>query len=162
MAIVARRYLCLDPASRVVGWASLDSRAGEILNAGKVSETKGTYVERCDKLAVKIRRLAQTEGTDGVVIEVPSGKVHMSHGGRGEGLSIYGFAVATIRAALKELWDVAEIPVAEWKSGYSKEKAIKVATKHYPRYRSLKDSGADIADAIALGVWFYAFRLRGR
>ena len=157
------KYFVLDPGSRYVGWARMDSaRKGRILDAGRVVCTKGPYLDRVDQLCHQVWMLATTELVDHIVIEVPSGGVHVRHGGRGEGLSIYGMAVGAIRAYLKLLLGVPihDVPVAVWKSGQTKEKAIKVALKHYPPYADMKDPGADTADAIALAVWYYEFRIR--
>jgi len=157
------KYLCLDPSSRHVGWACM-AAGGAILGAGKVSRTKGPYIDRVDELAVEVERLLKETGSTGGAIEIPSGGVHARHGGRGEGLSIYGFGAGVLYGVLKTGCKdgVEPILVSEWKSGYSKDKARKVAKKHYPPYADMKDPGADIADAVSLAVWFYEFRLRGK
>ena len=158
------KYFVLDPGSRCLGWSYMDSaRRGKILDAGRIIRTKGPYLARIDQICQEIWVEVHSRHVDKCLIEVPSGGVHTRHGGRGEGLSIYGFAVGAIRQSLRH-WlgysAVIDLPVAEWKSGQPKEKAIKVATKHYPPYADMKDPSADIADGIAMAVWYYEFRLR--
>lgn len=156
-------YLCLDPSSRYVGWAIL-SEDGKVPAAGRLSRTKGGFIERVDYLTVGVLDLLGEHGAKSAVIEVPSGGVYARHGGRGEGLSIYGFAAGAMDRAVYSRCRgrVHRVAVADWKSGHSKDKARKVAKSHYPAYDPKKDGGADIADAISLAVWFYEFRIRGK
>ena len=169
------KYLALDPSSSCIGWALMDSgRRGKITDADRIlAPRKGNYLYRVDWLIEQLKLLMVTRlnpgpswrWVDRVIIEIPSGRTHGRHRGRGEGLSVYGFAVGAIREACiagSACGEVFSLTEAEWKSGQPKEKAIRVATKHYPEYAGMVDPGVDIADAIALAVWYYEFHLRRR
>lgn len=151
--------LALDPSSTRTGWAVLDG--GEVVEAGALSvpSKKGEpAAERCIRMMRAVQGLLlEWVGVDSCVIEIPSGKVnHARNQGGGSGLSVYGFAVGMIYAAVVEADGVssAAYTAEQWTRGITKEKRKRIAARYYPAYLGMKDAGGDIADAISLGVWF--------
>ena len=105
-----------------------------------------------DELTKIIEQIAVNEA----IIEIPSGKVHLRHGGGGSGLAAYGFATGAIRQACRDQLGRENVysPNESWTGSHSKEKRKRVAMKAFPDLKSFKDPGMDISDAIALSIWW--------
>lgn len=164
-------FISLDPSSTAIGYAAFRSLKCVKATIIKPRRQKDPALDRIDWM-VKIlsqeidtvyhmlrRRKPREELV--VVVEVTSGKVNRNrHGGGGAGLAIYGDAVGSIRTACRlnpQVDRVVQIFENEWIGGHGKAKRRRVAKANYGLYDASEDRGADLADAIALGVWWKEF-----
>ena len=163
------QILSLDPSSSVIGYAVArpdpDTRLGwAFTSVGllKPKRQRDAPLERIDHMVDALRALVLSIAEDGlptVLIETTSGKVSGRHGGGGAGLAVYGMAVGAVRQSLRTNGKVASLlgfTENQWTGGHGKAKHVRVARRHCPEYEALegRDKGADIADAVALTVWY--------
>jgi len=163
----------IDPSSTKTGWSLMVN--GVIYDAGEVHVKKRKQItphrttEIAQKLCSQLKRYSFStlvmkgagppyrpgQVTKEIIIEYPSAKVY---GNRpGTGLAIYGDAVGVVRSSLGNEFGGFEIHYVTpdtWCGGHSKVKRRMIAEKEWPTMADTKDSGGDIADAIALAVWF--------
>lgn len=119
---------------------------------------------RIETMLVDLAHTLQSFNPDVIVIEVPSSHVNKKrHKGGGAGLAIYGLAVGHIRREClafvagtdKQLIDVDS---QDWTQGTTKYHRQGIVACQFPQYIPSEDPGGDVADAIALGVWYLTMR----
>jgi hypothetical protein len=121
------------------------------------------YVTRCQLLAIEAALLARDHGVSRAVIELPSARGAAGRKGRskGHGLTVYGFAAgmiwSAVRAVLADPDAVEYVDADEWTKGWTKEQRRSVVAATYPRWRDaiMAEKGADMVDAIALGLYWF-------
>ena len=152
--------LVIDPGSRSVGWCFAGKDAFSpyrVKRAGKVVGPKGDLDVRTDKIVEKTEEVIKETNAAEALIEMPSGKVHLRHGGGGSGLAAYGWAAGAIWQLCRDRLGKDRVYVVKaeyWIGGHSKEKRRRVALKAFPGLEQIKDPGFDVSDAIALSVWW--------
>ena len=155
----------MDPSLTTVGWSASDVEGNKIENfhVGKISPPKsGSTVERVKKMLDDVKDVFYERVVNGIagapveiVIEIPSGRTTMRHKGGGYGLAKYGFAVGSLWQMFHIMYDANVHAVDEnWTGSRSKDARQKIAFKHHPLMKRLKDPGMDMSDAVALAVWW--------
>lgn len=165
-------WFFLDPSLTAIGWCVVDfsetgttvHHAGRITLRGKARSLKNDA--KIDLMLYELQGLLNKHCPQGIVIEIPSGKVHAQrHTGGGQGLSVYGFAVGHVRDHCRS-WvrenggEVIALTELEWTGGHGKKKHRLVAQRVWPKIKELSDPGSDIADAIAMADWWWTFVMR--
>jgi len=93
-----------------------------------------------------------------VVIEVPSGKRGKgSQAGATGHLAIYGVAVGAVRRTIAVAAPNARVTSVDertWTRGRSQRERVALAVASVSTYDRAADPGADVADAIGLGLWW--------
>ena len=158
-----KRVMALDPSSSVIGYCCM-SYAKNIIEAGRICSRNGDdwdIVRRVDTMLGDLRKTLVECCPDEVVIEIPAPQSPpMQHGNRGQ--ANYGVAVGLVIGEVRR-WAMAgpppEVPVHfvrvdTWTRGMKKEKRAKWIALQFPKYRMVKDTGLDIADAIGLCQWW--------
>ena len=151
--------LALDPSTKCTGYCLMAGN-GNILDAGRFrAPTEWPGWRRALSMADDLAALIDEIGPGRVIVEIPN---NHAHGGgedsKGFGLATYGVAVGAVlhvlwRSPLREL--VYPVKPSEWAGESSKiSRARQVAMLH-PGYVDIadKDSGLDVADAIALAMF---------
>lgn len=156
------RLLTLDPASIRTGYAV--TTAGPALVEAGVLRPKRCVdtFERITAMADEVAALLLETEPRHILLEVPSGHMHVHKGG-GAGLTIYGFAAGAVHRACVEYvrwrsgvrtWTVNE---QTWTHGVRKEARAKKMCMVFRSYRACrpKDRGYDVADALGLADWWW-------
>ncbi len=163
------RIIALDPSSTCTGYAVMES-AETLVSAGLLRpRSSDEAIERITSMACDLRELITECRPRKVVIEVTSGKVAGRHRQRsqGAGLGVYGTAVGAMYAvSLIEMgWLRSRVvPIHEntWTHGVPKAQRQRHCAAAFPAYSMADDPGADVADAIGLGCWYYVNLSRTR
>lgn len=159
----------LDPSSTVTGFSVIGD-CDELIAAGVLTADKGRLEapRRIEQMARDLRTLLNAYDPDEIVIEWVSKHVgKRRHKGRGAGLAIYGAAVGALWSECQQ-WSVVDygrssrpfavrvVPVEPevWTGGWGKESRVEKVASLYPAYDRAADTGGDIADAIALNLWY--------
>lgn len=157
----------LDPSSTRTGWALL-GRAGQLLQAGLLlpDKVRSEPQFRILRMADDLRQLLNELAPGTVVIEITSGKVGTNrHKGSGAGLGVYGMAVGFLWA-VAECWlrqlpaeqrgktEIVLVKENDWTNRIPKTDRIAAVAAEFSEYESAKDPNGDVADAIALGLWW--------
>lgn len=150
--------LFLDPSSTVIGFAVMDD-SQRLLEAGLVTPDvprQAHWLNRSWSLLGQVLRLNNEVEHDVTVIEVPSGKTH----GRkrdAQNLIVYGFAVGMYVAHLKldTRRPTRLVPDNVWTRRVPKPDRAAAVARTFASYDPELDPGLDMADAIALGQWFF-------
>lgn len=170
--------LFVDPSSTDTGWCvarGLEDFRCEIVSAGAIDVPpivrRAPALLRIDHQLKRIVELLNAYKPIRYVVETTTGKVNRGrHRGGGAGLATYGMAVGALWCA-GLMWRPDEdeaggkltvVPVPEnvWTQGQGKLFHVKVAQRHYPGYNPAADEGFNIADAVALAVWYHEVWLR--
>ena len=153
----------MDPSYTVIGYSIWESKGhGSILMAGKVEFPKLKRLHRLGLMLAEMQNILWAWRANLMVIEIPSGKVNpLRHKGGGSGLSLYGFGVGALwymcgTEAAKCGGRVVGVTAEKWTGGHPKAKREAVALKTWPRLKQISDKGHDVADAIALGKWWFS------
>ena len=173
----AKVGIFVDPGSYATGWCAAIPQPDygvKILAAGEIGfqfkHAKHPY-HRITDIRNGLARLmnSMTPSPSLYLIEVTSGKVNKRrHKGGGAGLAIFGVAVGALWQ-MGLMWkpeDGSEPPVVmpvtenQWKGSFGKLKSVRVAEKYSDEYDPQVDPEFNIADAIALAVWYYTLYLR--
>jgi len=155
--------LSLDPSSTVIGWAIMASAAR--LTAGGLitpESRSAPYAQRLDDMLADLQQLLDEQEPATILIEVPTGKVHRRKRPfmRGMGLSVYGFGVGAVWGECRR-WSadrpakVVTVFENDWTRGVPKRDRQLAIAAMFDRYWVGDDPGADLADAIGLGVWWF-------
>ena len=156
------KLLAVDPSSTATGYAVFER--GDVIKYGVLKSPKKDYWDRIVVTAERMLHVASTTQADVIVVEVSSLGVAQKLAGRGRGLAHYGEAVGAICGWLVAWgYDIHRVPSSEWTRSYrcpgntrkqasKKERQELMAIEH--KYKPEGDSGADAADAIALGAWW--------
>lgn len=153
--------LSLDPSSTITGFALLDERE-RLIKAAVFQPNKRNDLPlvRIDTMCADLGNTLQTFAPDTIVMEIPSQHVNKGrHTGGGAGLATYGLAVGHYRQELRSYCDGTDktlvcVEPETWTNGRNKRHRIEWVERIYPQYSIEVDPGGDIADAIALGVWW--------
>jgi Holliday junction resolvasome RuvABC endonuclease subunit len=155
--------LALDPSSVVVGYAQMRS-ATDVVNGGIITppDRKAPYWDRVYKMRHDLRTLLAKMTPKIILVESPSGHVGANtHKGQGFGLPIYGYAVgaiaaeAEIYAEMSATAEVVNITEDVWTRRVKKSDRQAAIAAMFPSYVIAEDPGADLADAIGLGYWYF-------
>ena len=157
--------LSIDPSSTRVGVAML--RPDETLAKGMLISpptqsggVKLTAVERIEGIIARLHCSINLGSLllDAVLVETPSQHTHRyAKGSGGAGLALYGMAVGAVWQWCRGRFGpeiVHAVPVDEWASGSSAKRRTTHIRAQYPSVDWSKDSGADLSDAIAMGLWW--------
>lgn len=172
-----RTAMFVDPGSRESGWciARPYGDAGvSIIDAGTLNylpeHGDNPYLRVADMLRA-LDALMQVHLPDDYVVEVTSGKVNRKrHKGGGAGLATFGMAVGALWT-FGRMWrppDGAKrpvvVPVSEnlWKGGFGKLKSVLVTKRNFKKYAPQEDPEFNVADAVALAVWYFTLWLPKR
>lgn len=159
--------LALDPSSTRTGYALMNRsiRPGichEILEAGYLqpNRSKDPAIERIRVMGDDLATLVKQETPRTIVIEITSGKVAGRLHGRASGLAVYGMAVGVmfwIARLTEPAIEVVPVAENEWTGQRPKKKRQADIGWQFPEYsdQMALDGGADIADAIGLGLWWF-------
>jgi len=168
--------LFVDPGSIETGWCVAKPTPDfglSVIAAGTIKRPKGMSPLlridgiRCDMMSL-MNKLHPDLGD--FVVEVTSGKVNRArHGGGGAGLGVHGMAVGTLWT-MGLMWrpaggagpTVTPVPENVWKAGFGKLKSAHVAKRYFEQYDPSTDPEFNIADAVALAVWYYTLWMRKR
>jgi len=162
--------LFLDPSSTRTGYAIM-KRPAVILEAGHLKPRRrdDSAEDRITTMAIDLEELIRKRPPSSIVIEIPSGKVHGRLRGNAPHLVVYGMAVGAMYWAARSAVDsipggIHLVNANEWTRGQSKAKRCRLIAAEFPAYAKdfASDSGGDMADAIGLGVWWYAKERRER
>lgn len=149
--------LALDPSSTCSGYAAMTD-ANILVDAGKIKPHRASDPAnaRIRAMAADVLVLVEQHKPEVVVVEDTSGKVARRHGGGGAGLAVYGKAIGWLVATL-EAAGVRVVTVLEndWSRGQPKRRRQQIVAAAFKGYDAAKDSGGDVADAIALGQWWF-------
>lgn len=158
------KLIALDPSSTRTGYAAFID--GKLAEAGylKPHRTRDSSEKRIEAMCNALRELFIGMVVDGVhvVVEVPSDRQGTgSRAGATGRLAIYGVAVGELRRTAKcsvFVSQVHSVTEREWTRGRSKARRQAGIAALFPNYRRImaKDRGADVADAIGLGLWWLA------
>jgi hypothetical protein len=166
--------LFLDPSSTYIGWAEFNDAGGDPVRFGRLVGKGDNAVRRIVRLCDDLADICAGDPR-AVVVEIPSGKVSRkkrARGMNGAGLSVYGMAVGYYLGWLNTVWmkrdDERQVHVVtefEWTNrriggrnvAQTKEqRQAWVAQCHRKNgYDPADDPGGDVADAIALGEWWF-------
>ena len=156
------KLLAIDPSSKAVGYAIFDRSA--VIKYGVLKSPKKDYWDRIVVTAEQMLHVASITAADVIVVEVSSLGVAQKLAGRGRGLAHYGEAVGAICGWLVAWgYRINRVPSSVWTRSYrcpgntrkqasKKERQQLMEIEH--KYKPKGDSGADAADAIALGAWW--------
>jgi len=156
--------LAIDPSSTCTGYAIW--RDGHIAEIGRITpgRTRDHYLDRVEAITGEVAALLVECAPQHAVIEVPSGR-------RGKGsergatghLAIYGVAVGAVLQTLRARPEVCLTCVDErtWTRGRPQRQRVALAVATSPTYDPRQDPGADVADAIGLGLWWLAHQSVG-
>lgn len=158
--------LALDPASRITGWAAMAS-ATEVIEGGLIASGNTALApwERCYAMRHDLRKLLTEFRPRRVIVEWPS--VHVAarrHAGGGAGLAIYGAAVGELTAEaefhceMDPTCAVVCVDAETWTNRVPKKTRQSAIEALYDCYDRKTDPGGDLADAIALGRWWFTER----
>jgi len=162
--------LSLDPSLTRTGWTVLGFEGG-VLAAGVIRPDRRarSVDDRIESIVGQLGHLLMETSPEEIVIEVPSGHAHRGrHRGGGAGLAIYGRAVQAVvqecRAyCLAHQRILRTATETEWIRGLggklTKDARKAIVATMVPDYRSAKDPGGDIADAIRIGQWWARQRI---
>lgn len=153
--------LSLDPSSTRTGYAVMTGPR-ELIDAGLLTPKRQSdrAIDRARTMAHEVEGLIREHRPTSIVIETPHGKIHGNRPGAASGAAIYGFAAGVI-------WWVCEsyspspvytVDPNTWTNRVSKKHRAACVACDFPRYDKRRDPGMDVADAIALGVWWFAER----
>lgn len=162
------RMMSIDPASHVTGWAmwtvAHNFTAYTVTHAGYVGREGRKKTPMADRVRLMIDELNDLPllvAMNMIIIEVPDGKVHGRIRDQSPaGLSVYGFAAGGIWAAMELLARdpsrVITVGQNQWTRGQPKKKRQAAIAAEFPQYAQQMgiDKGADIADAIGVGLWW--------
>ena len=168
------RILALDPGSSVIGYAVMDGPTpAELVEAGLLRPAgwRGSPPElaawrRIRSLAAHVAVLVDEwfsppdRHAHRIVIEIPSGLIRTGarRGARGS-LTTYGLAAGYIAATChRGRVPVVAVTEREWTAGQGDKRArqLAIASLYGRTYHAARDPGADAADAIGLGRWWFA------
>ena len=164
------KILALDPSSTRTGYAVMTG-AESVEEAGylRPSRTRDKPEARIDAMCDDLGELLETHKPQRAVIEVPSGRPGKGakRGATGQ-LATYGVAVGELRRVCKDMlpalqtgsWSaplVKSVTEREWTHGRTQASRRRWAASVWPAYREsmAKDSGADVADALLIGEWWF-------
>ena len=151
--------LAIDPSSTLTGYAVISDH-GTVVDGGVFRPVRRDDLAnvRIATMVLDASNLVMELKPDVIVIEDTSGKVGARHGGRGAGLAIHGKSVGWFIAAMERLMPGKVHPVCEnvWTRRCSKDMRQRRVMDAVPNYSAKKDRGADCADAIGLGLWWFA------
>lgn len=158
------RILSLDPSSKAIGWAVLNSGKDPLERFGVLTAGSDDPVRRTDKLGADLLALVrEINPAPRIVMEWASPKVNAwarkTHGGAG--LTVLGQAQGFYRGILGII-PVDLVTEREWAGRKSKDDRTERVALEFPAYRAAQlrgeDPGQDAADAIGLGLWWLARR----
>ncbi len=160
----------IDPGSRETGWCvavPAENFGVTILDAGVIGyrreHGRHPYL-RIHDMRIELARLMDglRPSPSRFVIEVTAGKVNRKrHKGGGAGLAVHGVSVGALwtfglmwKPSIGNGPTVIPVPENVWKGGFGKLKSAKVAEKFFKLYRPENDPEFNVADAVALAVWY--------
>lgn len=156
-----KRIVAFDPSLSATGWA-----VGEIEGSGLMIIAAGIFRSKvrgaaprsaviADEASAIAARYVASSAETLVLIETPAQAVNRSrHRGGGTGLANYGMCVGAVTERMRgEGYQIETYRADGWAHGYGKDKRRRIATRVWPGYTALQDSGSDAADAIAMIVW---------
>jgi Holliday junction resolvasome RuvABC endonuclease subunit len=158
------RILSLDPSSKTIGWAVLNSGKDPLERFGVLTAGSDDAIRRTDFLGSDLLALARPLDPDRIVMEWASPKVNAwarkTHGGAG--LTVLGQAQGFYRGVLiaAGLAPPSLVTEREWARGKSKDDRTERVALEFPDYRAAQlrgeDPGQDAADAIGLALYWLA------
>lgn len=162
----------IDPGSLRTGWAVLQAPE-RLVEAGLLLPDKTTAPSefRINSMCRDLWLLLNEHRPKVILVEWTSGKLNARrHQGSGQGLAVHGAATGALwRECLawrrspraKQQLEVKVILVREndWTRGVPKQDRIRAVANMFPIYKPTNDGGGDIADAIALSVWYLHERI---
>lgn len=160
------KLLCIDPSSTRTGYAVFELPApAALLDAGYLTPSPRNIpaIERIFAMQNDLRELIHEVKPRRMVIEITSGHVGRRHQGHGAGLAVYGMAVGVLLAECRAATVInVNVPVTtveenDWTLGVPKKRRQVQVAMMFPQYREAmsRDDGADVADAIGLGLWWF-------
>jgi hypothetical protein len=109
---------------------------------------------RIDYISTEVARFAREHKSERAVIEFTTGATWQSKHRGSTYLVPLVSSQAVARAAMRHyVLDVDLVSETEWTGGIPKEVRAESIRTVYPDYRTVKDPGLDVADAIGLGQW---------
>ena len=157
----------IDPGSVRTGWAVL-SPPQELVEAGLLlPDKRAAGCEfRINTMCQDLWQLLDKHRPKTILLEWVSGKINpRRHKSQGQGLQVHGAATGSLwreclawRRSL-EVEQAIQIKIVlilenTWTRGVNKKDRQIAIADLFPAYRIEQDSGADIADAIGLGIWY--------
>jgi len=167
------KILALDPSSSITGYAILNGET--IVEAGRIrGKSKAAPIARVLAMRGELIEILHEHDPKAVVIELPLEKQYTRHPERKSGMAVWAGAAwalwafayewafekaSTNDAYRTELGTAPANPLLypvpnTWTAGSTKdERKLKVSLL-WPPYKTARDEGGDIADAICLGLWW--------
>lgn len=157
------KLLAVDPSTTATGYAVFRGPR-ELLEAGVIRASQGAAQERIDEICDELDTLIGDHHPTHAVVETSAAHQHgRCGGGKLSGLARYGEAVGAVRATLRIRLGADRVAWSSpgWTHQTSKAARVWQVKAAFPDYCLDLDRGADAADAVALGLWWFA-QCRGR
>lgn len=157
------RVMGIDPSLTATGYAVLDG-PGALVEAGIITPTpqRGDVLRRCKSIESQVRAAWCDAKGPQAVIEMPGkrpprGLRMQARVGQANYGVLCGFLFRALRPDI-----LTPIPADEWTT-ISKARRVTQVAALFPQYREQmgKDKGGDVADAIALALWWYEQQAKG-
>lgn len=149
------QILALDPSSTCIGYAVIGFNQERVRACGRLLPDKKSApaIERIRSLVAELSAVHREYQPDAVVVEMPTGKQYARGGQRTSGLPVWACAAGAVYGWLlgEQMFRQVFYVGSGWMRAGDKAKHQAMLTAAYPQYDPKKDTGADAADAAALG-----------
>lgn len=156
------KVLFLDPSSTCTGYAIFTD--GTLQEAGRLTpqKTRDHALARIRAMGRELEKLADDQQFHAIVVEVSTSRYGRSRKQGGAAtLHIYGMAVGYLLSVVEyKAGTVAAVEANLWTSQVGSKELRKqdIARRFRGYYDARRDPGGDVADAVALGEWWWSRR----